>query len=93
MAEARAGARPPRHWWAKSIAGVVLGFTLGILVGVVVMRFGSAAPGLRAQWAMWAVVPVWALALSLVFACRSGWRAWGWLGLANLLVVLLLCLA
>ncbi|SEL22764.1 hypothetical protein SAMN05216359_106232 [Roseateles sp. YR242] len=82
---ARSPGEPPiqRHWWAKTIAGAVLGLSLGIATGGVYSRFSSGPPMLTSQIAMWMVAPVWMTVLSLVFLFRNGWRAWAWLLAAN----------
>lgn len=78
-------ARPFRaHWWAKSTAGLLLGFTLAIAVAGLFARLAPDAPG-KFQMVMWLVTPVWMGTLSLVFLFRDGWRAWGVLGGANAL--------
>ncbi len=76
-----------RDWLSKSIAGVVLGFALGIAASALYVRFGPAVPlGANAQLAMWMVPPVWFTVLGFVFLFGSGRRAWLWLGGANLLL-------
>lgn len=73
-----------RDWLAKSLAGAVLGGTLALgASGLFVQAATGLDPGIRAQLAMWLVVPVWMAALALAFLWRDGWRAWLWLGLAN----------
>lgn len=75
-----------RDWWSKSLAGVILGFTLAMACSGVLARLCDGLPlGVRAQLAMWLVVPVWFATLGLCFLFGSGRRAWLWLGLANVL--------
>lgn len=91
-----AGKPPPiqRDWWAKSIAGTLLGFTLGILASGLLVRFGPALPlANTAQLAMWTVPPVWMAVLSLCFLFQTGLRAWVWLLAINLLPLAVLLLA
>lgn len=84
--------RPPLppirpDWIAKSLAGFLLGFTLAIgCSGLLVASTPTMAKVIQGQLAMWLVMPVWLGVLGLVFLFASGWRAWLWLGTANLLV-------
>lgn len=82
---------PFRHdWISKTLAGVVLGFVLGIACSAL---FGeltqNMVPGSRYQLMMWLVMPVWVVALSTVYLFRNGLRAWGWLLLANAVIIML----
>ncbi len=78
-----------KNWFGKTSAGVILGFVLAIgLCGM----FAAYGPGsvsfesAQGQVTMWLTAPLWAGILSFSFLFRDGWRAWGWLGLASLLV-------
>lgn len=74
-------------WIAKTLAGTLLGFTLAVgCSGVLVVLTPDMAKVIQGQLAMWLVMPVWLGVLGLVFLFASGWRAWLWLGAANLLV-------
>lgn len=76
-----------RDWLSKSIAGVTLGFTLAIgCSGLLLAALSGLPPPLRAQFAMWLVVPLWFALLAACYALRSGMRAWLWLGGGNLIV-------
>lgn len=76
-----------RDWLAKTLAGTLLGFTFAMgCGGLLLAALGGFPPPLRAQFAMWLVVPVWFGVLAACYALRSGLRAWLWLGGANLLV-------
>lgn len=95
MTGATAKARPVRaDWWSKSAAGLLLGLALGLLAGNFVALLGAPLPPpVRAQLAMWVVVPVWFTVLGTVYLFRSGIRAWAWLSaalLAGTALVLLL---
>jgi hypothetical protein len=82
-----------RDWLAKSLAGVLAGFAFAMgCSGLLLAALGSFPPPLRAQFAMWLVVPVWLGALASCFAARSGLRAWLWLGSGNLAVYALLAI-
>jgi len=84
---------PRNDWLSKSAAGVLLGLALGLLTGNYVALLGAElAPPVRAQLAMWVVVPVWMGVLGFVFLFRSGVRAWAWLSAALLAGVALLTL-
>ncbi len=74
-------------WVSKTLAGLVLGFTLAIGCAGLFSWLASAIPlSSRGQLAMWITAPVWMGVLSGVYFFRSGWRAWAWLAGANLLV-------
>jgi hypothetical protein len=82
-----------RDWLAKSLAGVFAGFTFAMgCSGLLLAALGGFPPPLRAQFAMWLVVPVWLGVLASCFATRSGLRAWLWLGGGNLAVYALLAI-
>ena len=74
-----------RHWFGKTLAGVVLGYTLSIaLSGVFAwLTPGALAGSGKIQFTMWVVAPVWATVLGFVYLFRDSLRAWLWLGLAN----------
>lgn len=78
-----------RDWLGKSSAGLILGFLLALglsglfkLVGGVEEAFFS----LKGQVSMWMISPLWSLILSFCFLFGSSLRAWGWLGIANILL-------
>ena len=77
-----------RDWFGKASAGIILGLALALaLTGL----FAWVGPGglmhssAKTQLNMWLISPIWAFILSSCFLFRSGWRAWGWLGLANII--------
>ena len=75
-----------RHWFAKTMAGVVLGYALSVaLSGVIALLTpgGLAGEG-KIQFTMWMIPPLWATVLGFVFLFRDGRRAWLWLGLGTL---------
>lgn len=76
-----------RHWFAKGLAGLVLGLAIGIGLSGVLVWAGPGAPDAPGKEvvAMWAVVPVWMLVLTFSFLFASGRRAWAWLGGAAVL--------
>lgn len=77
-----------RHWFAKGLAGLVLGLVIGLGVSGLIAWAGPGgtdAPG-KYMVVMWAVVPVWMLVLTFCFLFKSGWRAWVWLGGVALLL-------
>lgn len=76
------------NWFGKASAGAIAGYLLTIAICGIFSRFGPLEVGFfsaQAQITMWLVAPVWALILSFCFMFQNGWRAWGWLGSANLL--------
>jgi drug/metabolite transporter (DMT)-like permease len=76
-----------RDWLVKSVAGTLLGLALAFgCSGLFVFFNPDMSASVRAQLAMWMVMPIWLGTLSAVFLFRNGWRAWIWLGGANLLV-------
>ncbi len=75
-----------RHWFGKTMAGVVLGYALSVaLSGVIALLTpgGFAGEG-KVQFNMWMIAPLWATVLGFVFLFRDGRRAWLWLGMATL---------
>ena len=90
-AEAKEAARvrlQSRHWFGKTMAGVVLGFGLALALSGLFAWFSSggiAGGGGKVQFVMWLMAPVWALVLSFVYLFRDSLRAWLWLGAGNTL--------
>lgn len=83
-----ASAEPMRRdWLAKTLAGGLLGLTLGLGCSALFSTLATGLPlGVRAQLAMWMVAPIWLGTLSGCYLFANGWRAWRTLGLANLAV-------
>lgn len=79
-------------WWTKSLAGLILGFTLALgLVGL----FAWFGPGgidadTKVQFNMWLITPIWLLILSFSYLFKTGLRAIGYLGLLNILTYIVL---
>ncbi|AAN53530.1 hypothetical protein HRJ35_04740 [Shewanella oneidensis MR-1] len=79
-------------WWTKSLAGLILGFTLALgLVGL----FAWFGPGgidadTKVQFNMWLITPIWLLILSFSFLFKTGLRAIGYLSLLNILTYIVL---
>ena len=77
-----------RHWFGKTVAGVVLGFGLALALSGLFAWLspgGIDAGGGKAQFNMWLMAPLWAGVLSFVYLFRDSLRAWLWLGAANAL--------
>ena len=74
-----------RHWLGKTMAAVVLGYTLSVaLSGVIAwLTPGGIDGGGKIQFNMWMIAPLWATVLGFVYLFRDSLRAWLWLGLAN----------
>lgn len=74
-------------WLSKTLAGLLLGFTLAIgCAGLFDGLAGGMPITVRGQLVMWLTAPVWMGVLSGVYFFRSGKRAWALLGGVNLLV-------
>lgn len=94
-ARAEPGADQPRQprpirtdWVSKTLAGLLLGFSLAIVAAGVLMALLRGTPLLvSGQLAMWLVPPVWLGVLSGVYFFSSGPRAWAWLLGANALAL------
>ncbi|MFT3665966.1 hypothetical protein [Piscinibacter sp.] len=92
---AETGAAPPRalkpirtDWVSKTLAGLLLGFSLAIVVAGALMALLRGTPlPVSGQLAMWLVPPVWLGVLSGVYFFSSGLRAWAWLLGANALAL------
>lgn len=84
---------PPRRsppvradWLSKTLAGLGAGLALALAASGLLLQALSSLPlPVRGQLAMWAVPPVWMVALSGVYFFGSGRRAWLWLGAACVL--------
>lgn len=77
-----------RDWWAKTSAGALLGFGLGLALAGLYAYLGPGgihAPGGRPALMRFMVAFVWIAVFGFGFLFRSGAAAWGWLGAANLL--------
>jgi len=74
------------HWWRKSIAGLVLGYTLALGLAGLFAWYGPGgiAPGNKTQFNMWIIAPMWMLIFSLSFLFKTGNRALIWLTIANI---------
>ena len=81
------------HWLGKTVAGLVLGFAIGLAVSGLFAWFGPGGlmggPG-KTQFNMWLIAPVWSLVLSFVFLFPSSRSAWTWLGGATLVLIVVL---
>ncbi|OZI31066.1 hypothetical protein CAL29_24315 [Bordetella genomosp. 10] len=75
-------------WWAKTSAGAILGFGLGLsLAGLFVyLAIGNPAATPAGHYGLLRhmVAFIWILVFGLCFLFRSGSTAWLWLGVANL---------
>jgi len=74
---------PPiqRDWWSKTLAGLLLGGVLALVVSGLFAQLGQSLPfGARRQLANWMVPPIWLGVLGTVYFFSSGLRAWLWLG-------------
>lgn len=86
MAKPAIKGRIQPHWLGKSLAGVVLGYTLALAcVGLFAwLGPGGIAAGNKTQFTMWLIAPLWMSVFVPVYLFRSGLRAWLWLGAANI---------
>lgn len=79
-----------RNWFGRASAGLVAGFMLALgitsILGWIWSDKGSPLFSAQGQIAMWLMSPIWTLLLGFCFFFTTGLRAWGWLGLANLIV-------
>lgn len=76
-------------WKGKLSAGVLAGAGLAFgfmaVTGLLCHTTGSPMT-LSAQFLLWVVAFVWVVVVSSCFLFSSGWKAWGWLGGACLLI-------
>ena len=87
---ARRGKPPPIRpdWVSKTLAGLLLGFSLAIITSGLLMTQLQGMPlPVSGQLAMWLVPPVWLGVLSCVYFFSSGLRAWAWLLGANMVAL------
>ena len=75
-----------RHWFGKTMAGTVLGYTLALaLSGAIAWLTPGGLQGSgKIQFNMWMIAPLWATVLGFVYFFRDSLRAWLWLGAANM---------
>lgn len=74
-------------WLSKSLAGLILGFILGVGISGLFMAVASDMLGsIKAQLSMWIITPVWLSVLTSVYWFQNGLRAWLWLTLINITV-------
>ncbi|MFT3719671.1 hypothetical protein [Pseudorhodoferax sp.] len=91
-APAEAGAVRPRpvrpDWVSKTLAGLLLGFSLSLVAaGLLMTQLPGMPLPVSGQLAMWLVPPVWLGVLSGVYFFSSGLRAWAWLLGANVVAL------
>lgn len=71
--------------WAKSLAAALLGLPMTVaLIGLLALLTPGPLAASSLAWLLLAV-PVWVACMSLPFLCRSGVRAWLWMGGATVL--------
>lgn len=65
--------------WSKTLAGVVLGWTLALALSGLFAWLGPGGIAARdkVQFNMWLIAPLWMLILSPVYLFSSGRCAWG----------------
>ncbi len=74
-------------WISKTLAGLLLGFTLAIgCSGLFSWLIAEIPLSIRGQLTMWIIAPVWVGILCSVYFFSSGKHAWFWLMGANSLV-------
>lgn len=81
-----------KDWTSKSLAGIVLGCALSLLLSGLFawLTPGGPAAQNKFQATMWVTAPVWASIMSFVYFFRSGAQAWRWLGGATVLATAML---
>lgn len=74
------------HWWRKTLAGVVGGFTLSLALSGLFAWAGPGGIGApdKVQFNMWLLALLWLLLMSGVYLFRTGNQALLWLAGANL---------
>lgn len=76
-----------RDWVSKALAGALLGLAFAFGCSAAFERAPlGVPPPVKAQLAMWVVMPIWLNVLSGCFFFPSGKLAWLWLGIANVVV-------
>lgn len=75
-------------WVSKTLAGLLLGLSLALICSGMLAALLTGMPlPVSGQLVMWLVPPIWLSVWSGVYFFASGWRAWAWLGGANLLAL------
>lgn len=74
-------------WWSKIISATFLGYLFAIgCAGVFLKIYPDIPSHIRAQLAMWLVIPIWLSILSGCFFFKNGRHAWISLISANLVI-------
>lgn len=91
----RAAGSIERDLMMKFVAGVIGGFGLALAASALFVRLSPGGLNAASKFhvAMWIVPPLWIAFASASFMFRSGARAFGWLGSANLAAFALVLLA
>ncbi|WP_435275852.1 hypothetical protein ACMAZF_02140 [Psychrobium sp. nBUS_13] len=82
------------QWFAKSLIGAVLSFTLALfVVGIFAWQgFGGIDAPNKVQFNMWVVVFLWLCIFSVVYLFKTALRAFSWLMALNIIAFSLLIL-
>jgi len=87
MARLTADQKIQPHWWLKTVAGVLLGFTLAYAFVAIFAWFGPGgitAP-VKVQFNMWMISPIWLMVLSFSYLFKTGLKAVVYLTFANVI--------
>lgn len=74
------------HWWMKTFAGLILGLTLTYALVAIFAWYGPGgidAPA-KVQFNMWMIAPIWLLIFSFTYLFKTGFKAFIYLGSANI---------
>lgn len=70
--------------WAKSLAAALLGLPLTVgLIGLIALAWPGSLEIKTLPWLLM-FFPTWILVMSFPFQCKTGLRAWLWMGLTTL---------
>lgn len=66
--------------WAKSLAAALLGLPLTVgIIGLIALLWPAPLERGTLSWLLMSF-PLWVAIMSLAFLCKTGLRAWLWLG-------------
>ena len=74
------------HWWSKTLSGLFLGLLLAYALVAIFAWYGPGgidAP-VKVQFNMWMITPIWLLVLSFTYLFKTGFKAFIYLGSANI---------
>ena len=68
---------------AKTFAGILLGLPLSlVIISLAIFIWPGSSEAVVLPFFV-AFFPLWVAVMAITYLCRSAWRAWAWLAVAN----------